>query len=229
MFTLDESVANAYPGMKMGLLVMRGVAPAASNEQGLQEADGAIAGLQQKFGGMDRRELKAVHPIHIYVAYCKKFGYTYPVLSQLESVLGGKRALPSKSGLLQAMFLAELSSMLLTAGHDLAQLRLPLCLKVATGAEKYVSISGKEVTAVRDDVVLCDRDGPISSILRGPDEKSRITPAATDALFSVYAPPGIDTEYIQAHLGQLERWIAQLAPSASTELLTVFSKEDYSG
>lgn len=42
-----------------------------------------------------------------------------------------------------------------------------------------------------------------------------------DVLFSVYAPPGIDTEYIQTDLRQLERWIVELSPSAHTELIQV--------
>ena len=225
MFTFDESVGNVCPGMKMGFLVMRGVAPDSANVQGPREEAEIIAALQQKFGGMDKQALKAAYPMHIYAAYCKKFGYTYPVLSQLESVLGGKRTLQARFGLLRAMFLSELNSMLLTAGHDLAQLQLPLCLKVATGVEGYQSISGKEVTAVRGDVMLCDGKGVLSSILRGPDYQSRITSATTDVLFSVYAPPGIDAEYVREDLRQLERWIVELSPSSSTEMIGVFAQD----
>ena len=221
MFTFDEGVRSAYPGMQMGFLVMHGVGPAAVEAESLRAEAEIIAGLQQKFGGMGKQERKAAYPMHVYVAYCKKFGYTYPVLAQLESVLSGKRTLQARSGLLRAMFLSELDSMLLTAGHDLAHLQLPLRLAVATGAENYQSISGREVTTVRGDVMLCDCHGVLSSSLRGPDYQSRITPATEEVLFSIYAPPGIATQSIQKDLQQLEQWIVELAPSAHTKLMQV--------
>ena len=109
--------------------------------------------------------------------------------------------------------------MLLTAGHDLSALKMPLCLKVADGTETYESISGKEATAVSGDMMLCDEDGPISTILRGPDKRTRITSSTKDLLFSIYAPPVVDKAYIENNLQKLERNIRTIAPNATTEML----------
>ena len=70
--------------------------------------------------------------------------------------------------------------------------------------------------------MLFDSTGPLSSILRGPDLKSRITSSATAVFFSVYAPPGIDEGYIEDNLHKLENRIRALSPLSRTELLQVF-------
>jgi hypothetical protein len=215
MLQIDKNANNA--AVKMGLLMMKDVS---GNET--WDANKIVSGLRNKYSDVDRKALKMRDPIQHYVSYYKRFGYTYPVLNQLESILQGKRSVPEASGLLQAMFLSELDGMLLTAGHDSSRLRPPFCLKVADGQEHYQSISGKETTTVQGDVMLCDADHVRSSILRGPDYDSRITPSTKDVLFTVYAPAGIDTGYIQSNLRQLEKWIREFSPKASTGLLSVF-------
>ncbi|QHQ63473.1 hypothetical protein Ana3638_24080 [Anaerocolumna sedimenticola] len=220
MFQFDKNIENSNSGVKMGFLIMSRVSSA--NPYKEEETAEFISVLRNKFGRLDRKELKKLNPIGTYAAYYKKFGYSYPVLAQLESVVQGKKSLDAESALLQVMFISELDSMLLTAGHDLAELQLPLLLKSATGAESYQSISGKEVKTVNGDLMLCDSIGTISSILRGPDYRSRITASTSDVLFSTYAPPGIDESYIKAHLEKLESRIKALSPSATTKLLQVF-------
>lgn len=225
MFSLHESVLDNYPGLKMGFLMMHGVSPSYAYENYQAAEADVIAGIKQRYGQLDRKELKSLYPIHVYVSYYKKFGYNYPVLAQLESILQGKKSLHTESHLLRTMFLSELNSVLLTAGHDLKQIQLPLELKAAIGTETYLSISGKEVAAIRGDVLLCDGNGTISSILRGPDYKSRITESTTDVLFSIYAPAGIDADSINIQLNQLEELIKAYSPTSKVEMKRVFSAE----
>jgi DNA/RNA-binding domain of Phe-tRNA-synthetase-like protein len=221
MFTIDENIVTAFPGTKMGLLLINGVSCSHSYEESETAAD--LSQLHQKYAHLSRKELKAFYPIQNYVSYYKSFGYSYPVLAQLESVLKGKKTLYTESALLQAMFLSELDGMLLTGGHDLAKLQLPLHLKAATGTEVYQSISGKEVTTINGDMMLCDSSGILSSILRGPDYKSRITASTTEVLFSIYAPPTIDSNDLEINLQKLEKRIKTFSPSSKTVLLQVFS------
>lgn len=223
MFTIDNGIGDALTGTKMGILIMKNIFVPCSLDE--SEMSHSFDEMHRKYGHLDRKELKALYPIQAYTAYYKKLGHSYPVLAQLESVLKGKKALHTESGLLQAMFLSELESMLLTAGHDLSKLQLPLQLKVASGDETYQSISGKEVTAVESDLMVCDGIGVISSIMRGPDFKSRITASTTDALFTIYAPPGIEANYIEADLRKLEGKIKSFSPFSKTEILHIFSKE----
>ncbi len=223
MFTLQSNVSDTYAGTQIGILRMKNVAP----NRTLSEAviDDGLQAIQSRYGRMDRKALKETHPIQAYVAYYKKFGYSYPVLAQLESFLKGQKVLHGESGLLQAMFLTELESMLLIAGHDAVQLTLPLQMQIATGNEAYQSISGRDVTAVPNDLLVRDGKGIISSILRGPNYPSRITDATADVLFTIYAPPGIETAYIETHLRKLEGRIKTFSPSSGTDVLQVFTQE----
>lgn len=221
LFTIDKNVPETYPNAKMGILIMRDVIVEEKDDERLRAE--TLAAIKEKYDGLSRNEIKALEPIQAYVAYYKKFGKSYHLLGQLESVLKGKKELPQGAGLLHTMFLWEISSMLLTAGHDLSRLKMPLCLKVADGNETYESISGKEATAVSGDMALCDEDGPISTILRGPDKKTKITSSTKDFLFSIYAPPTVDETYIENNLKKLESMIKTIAPNATTELLNVFA------
>ena len=222
MLKFDDKVALSLPGSKIGILIMRHISPEFSIGNATEAEE--ISRLKEKYGHLSRKELKKIEPIQSYSTYYKQFSHSYPVLAQLESMLQDKKSLHGKSSLLQTMFLWELDSMLLTAGHDITQLHLPLRLTIASGTESYQSISEKGVTAVNGDMIICDQqNNVISSILRGPDRNSRIKETTTDVLFCVYAPPGIDEDYIKTNLEKLEKRILENSPSATMEMLQVFS------
>lgn len=155
MLKFDDKVALSLPGCKIGILIMRHIAPEFSIRNAAEAEE--INQLKEKYDHLSRKELKKLEPIQSYSAYYKKFSQSYPVLAQLESILQNKKSLHSKSGLLQTMFLWELASMLLTAGHDLTQLYLPLKLTIASGTESYRSISEKDITAIKGDMIICDQ------------------------------------------------------------------------
>ena len=60
-----------------------------------------------------------------YINYYKRFKKTYHVLLQLESINKNK-SIPRVDAPVQAMFMAELNSFLLTAGHDLNRIQSPI-------------------------------------------------------------------------------------------------------
>lgn len=219
MFIMENIVQAAYPGAKMGFLQVTGIR--AQGTGGETEATGALEALHRRHAGLNRAQFKALHPTDAYIAYFRRFGQGYPVLSQLESVLAGKKELPAVQPIRAAMFLTEVESMLLMAGHDAARIRFPLRLTLAGGAEGYRSIAGKETVAMVNDMLLCDAEGPISSILRGPDERTRLTDTTTEALFTIYAPPGVTAEEIERALTALEGRVRRFSPEAETVLLMV--------
>ena len=66
------------------------------------------------------------HPVlQAYDAYYRQFKKTYHVQLQLESILFKGKSIPSVAALVEAMFMAEMNDLLLTAGHDLDALHLP--------------------------------------------------------------------------------------------------------
>jgi DNA/RNA-binding domain of Phe-tRNA-synthetase-like protein len=159
--------------------------------------------LQEKFGQAAREELKVLVPMNAYVAYYKKYGYTYHVLSQLESVARGK-SIPEALPPVTSMFMAELKNGILTAGHDLDKVRFPLGCLMATGGEAYTVLNGKTATCVAGDWMIADQEGVLSSILRGPDLRTAITRQTKRVLYTAYTPVGVSEPMLRRHLSDIE-------------------------
>lgn len=203
-------------GCSIGILAMRNVHGAVDAEAPDHVIKDMESTIRNTYGGMTRKELAGIHPMDVYTSYYKKFGYTYHVLGQLESIIHGK-SIPSGIPLVGAMFTAEMKNMLLTAGHDLDQLALPLGLGTTTGRESYVSLSGKSVATVPGDFMLFDGEGTLSSILRGPAKRACITEQTRNVLLTVYAPHGVEEELIYRHLDNLEYNIREFYKDCVTE------------
>ena len=159
--------------------------------------------LRVKYAEMPREAMKALVPIDAYIAYYKRFGYTYHVLAQMESITKGRR-IPDALPPVAAMFMAELENGILTAGHDLDKVRLPLRTLIATGEESYVTLSGKTVPCVAGDWLIADEEGVLSSILRGPDLRTAITGETRRLLYTAYAPEGVPGPVLERHLSGIE-------------------------
>ena len=113
--------------------------------------------------------------------------------------------------------------MLLTAGHDLDALELPVTLDVAKGDERYVLINGQEQTSKSSDMMMTDGRGVISSVIYGPDQRTRIMPSTERVLFMVYVPLGIEEQIVYDHLRDIQANVMTVTPGAQTELLQVYS------
>jgi DNA/RNA-binding domain of Phe-tRNA-synthetase-like protein len=126
------------------------------------------------------------------------------------------------AALVESMFMAEMQDLLLTAGHDLDVLRLPLTLDVAKGTEQYTLLRGEDQILKTDDMMISDREGVISSIIYGPDQRTQITLDTQNVVFTVYAPPGIDEQTVVNHLEHIRDNVLIFAPQAQVELLKVY-------
>lgn len=116
------------------------------------------------------------------------------------------------------MFMAELKNGLLTAGHDYHTLQFPLKLNVVNDAEQYILMNGKTQTAKSGDMRISDEAGIISSIIHGPDSRTRITSETNKVMFVVYAPSGIPHDFVLHHLSDIYSYIKLFAPNSEVEL-----------
>ena len=221
MIIFEENVGKNYPGTHLGVLIVKGITQKAECKK--EDEVAFLYALRKKYEGVTRKELKTQSPVDAYAAYYKRFGQSYHLLAQLDSMLKGEKTCVYKSPLLQSMFFNELESMLLTAGHDLNKLELPLHLNLAAGTECYQSISGRELTAAAGDMIMSDSTRVFSSILKGPDYDTRLTPDTRDVLFTIYAPPGIEAFKVKTALIRLEERIRAFAPGSITEILKVLT------
>ena len=222
VFEPTDRWRSLYPEAYCGVVALRSVQNPAEHA-GLEERKGELLReLNLRYSGSSRDELKSIEEIHAYVDYYRKFKKTYHVLLQLETVVLKGRDLPPASALVKTMFMAELKNLLLTAAHDLGTLSPPLEIDVAEGGESYVLMNGAEQAVKSGDMMIADDEGIISSIIYGPDSRSRITPETRSALYTVYAPPGITEEQVLKHMRDIEGYVRLYSPDAETKLFEIF-------
>ena len=226
MFQLSDRWKKLYPTAHAGVLVMREVINPPHHAE-LEKRKAALEDeLRERFAGQDRATILS-HPIlKAYDDYYRQFKKTYHVQLQLESIIFKGKSIPSVAALVEAMFMAEMNDLLLTAGHDLDELHLPLTLDAAQGNETYTLLRGELQTPKAGDMMIRDGEGIISSIIYGPDQRTQITAQTRNAVFTAYAPAGVSEEATMNHLKEIRRNIELIAPNAKVELLKVFSADE---
>jgi DNA/RNA-binding domain of Phe-tRNA-synthetase-like protein len=225
MFQLSDAWKNAHPNAHAGVLIMRGASNPAHHAMLEQRKTVLEEQLRQRYAGQDRAALLR-HPIlQAYDTYYKGFKKTYHVQLQLESILFKGKSIPSVAALVEAMFMAEMDGLLLTAGHDLDTVGLPLTLDVAAGAESYTLLRGEPQVTKAGDMLIRDGEGIISSIIYGPDQRTQINPGTRNAVFTIYAPAGITTMAVLRQLEEIRNNILMIAPGANVALLEVYGEE----
>jgi DNA/RNA-binding domain of Phe-tRNA-synthetase-like protein len=225
MFIVSETWKTKYPGAFVGILAMRDVANPERHAVLDKRKEELEDQLRSRFSDFDRAALKALPTFQAYNAYYKRFKKTYHVQLQLESVVFKGKSIPRVAALVEAMFMAELKSMFLTAGHDLEALQMPVTIDVATGSERYVRLNGQEQTLKAGDMFIADAQGIMSSVIYGPDRRTQITSETRQVFFTVYAPPGIEEQAMYEHLEDIQANVLLFAPEAEVELLKVYGTE----
>jgi DNA/RNA-binding domain of Phe-tRNA-synthetase-like protein len=211
---VDPIWREAHPGATVGLIAMRGVTNPASNDRLNHLAADLESDVRSRLRSADRETIRATPPLPAYAAYYKRWGQRYHVAMQLESVAQKRKALPRVAALVEAMFIAELKNLLLTAGHDLDALELPGRLAVGTG-ERFIAANGQESSVKSGDMFIADaRERVLSAIITGPSEIARIEPETTAALFCAYAPPGVEPTLVDAHLHEIKRNVRLISPES---------------
>ena len=224
--TISKKIKTIYPEALLGVLAMKNVSNPQQHE-GLDQCKLKIeSSLREKFAGLVRADLKKMEPINAYRNYYKKFKKSYHVLFQLESIVLKNKSIPKVASLVEAMFMAELKNHLLTAGHDLDALHLPIQIDVADGTEKYIMLNRQEKELLHDDMFISDSRGIMSSIIYGPDLRTRINPNTKNVLFTVYAPPGVEKSEVFQHLQDIRDYVHIITPDSKVELIKVYGCKD---
>ena len=222
MLIISNEIKEIYPEALLGILAIKNVCNPTKHEKLDRYKFELENNLREKYAALDRADLKNMEPIKTYNDYFKRFKKTYHVLLQLESVVFKNKSIPKIASLVEAMFMAELKNLLLTAGHDLDAIDLPIKLDVSSGGEKYTQINGQEKELIPNDMMVSDLQGITSSIIYGPDKRTQIKPDTRNVLFVVYAPPGIEKSKVFQHLQDIQKYVHIIAPGSEVELLKVY-------
>ena len=74
-------------------------------------------------------------------------------------------------------------------------------------------------------VMIADAQGVISSVIYGPDQRTRITSDTRQVLFTVYAPVGIGEQTVRQHLQDIQANVMLVAPEAEVVSLEVYGTD----
>jgi len=226
LLIISDEIKKVYPKALLGILLMKNVCNPNQHEELNQCKFELENSLRKKFANLNKTDLKGMEPIKTYHDYYKRFRKTYHILLQLESIVFKNKSIPKVASLVEAMFMAELKNFLLTAGHNLDVVGIPIKLDVASGGEKYTLLNGQEKELLSGDMMISDSQGIISSIIYGPDKRTQITPDIQNVLFTVYAPPGIEKSKVFLHLQDIQNYVHIIAPESEVELLKVYEDKD---
>jgi DNA/RNA-binding domain of Phe-tRNA-synthetase-like protein len=219
VYDVDVQIADgwrrAYPEASIGILAMIGVQNPAEHVALTERVRQVEDELRGRWAGATRADLNRLPEFESYRGYYRRFDKTYHVQLQFESVALKGKSLRGNGSLVLAMFAAELRNRLLTAGHDLAAIAGGVSIDVAQGGEGYVGLGGRELALQPGDMYIRDEAGIISSVLYGPDDRTRITPDTRRATFCVYAPAGIPPTAVESHLAEIAGNVRLIAPQAS--------------
>jgi len=141
-----------------------------------------------------------------YAGYFDKWGKTYPIEFQINSIKKG-RTFPQVSIHVDCMFMAELENRILTSGHDRDTIQGRPVYDLADEGEEYVKLNGKKQVLLKSDVILKDDEGVLASVLFGPAARTSINMETVNPLYFAWCPVGIDHEMVDEHLSTITKFL----------------------
>jgi len=223
MLTVTNDWKKAFPGALAGVLSMSGVINP-EHHPALEDAKRKLEKeLRTKFN--NPAQIKELQQIKAYTAYYKRFQKTYHVQHQIDSIAFKGKSIPKVAALVEAMFIAELKNMLLTAGHDRDSIKGRITLDVSKGTETYIRMNGEKQRLKAGDMMIADEQSVISNVIYGPDRRTMITPKTRSALFTVYGAPGIGDPEMRKHLEEIAACVRLVSPDARVEAFEIHAAD----
>lgn len=217
---ISNDLSKYFPNLKVATMELRNLENKKLDES-LEKEKRAIES-EIRDNAKDYLESETIKK---YNQFFKKFEKKYPIEYQIKSIASGK-SFPSQYTVVEAMFMAELKNMYLTAGHDLDLIKGGLNTKITNGSEEYVNISGKEMKLKLEDITTEDEFGIISSVLFGPDKRTMITEKTKNYLFFAYYPYGEDNTKIRNHFEDIVAYIKIFDNGFEKSNIGIYSLKD---
>jgi DNA/RNA-binding domain of Phe-tRNA-synthetase-like protein len=207
----------AHPGATLGFLELSGVdntrpSPALDERKRQVEVH-----LREVYQGFTRQAFLSLPIMSEYERYYKRFDKTYHVLLQLESLVLKGKNLPNVSPLVDANFMAEVETLVLTAGHDVARLHQPVLMDVSRAGDQITQMDGTSRIIRAGDMIMRDAQGISCSILYGQDNRSPISALTSSVLYVAYAPPGVPLASVETQLNTITANIHLFSPACVVE------------
>lgn len=201
----------------IGLLELSGIENIKASSSLDKRKRSTEASLREKYQNFTGQEFLALPVMSAYETYYKHFDKTYHVLLQVESIVLKGRSLPNVIPLVDANFIAEVETLVLTAGHDVAKLHEPITIDVSREDDQMTQMNGTSKVIRAGDMIMRDTDGISCSIIYGQDNRSLITAETSHVLYVAYAPAGVPAEIVDSQLQKIEKNIRLFSPSIIVE------------
>jgi DNA/RNA-binding domain of Phe-tRNA-synthetase-like protein len=212
-----EEWRTAHPGATIGLLELSGVENTCSSSR-VNECKREIeASLRERYKGFTRKDFLALPVMAEYDRYYTRFNKTYHVQLQLESIVLKGKHLPDVSPAVDANFMAEVETLILTAGHDSQKLRGPIVIDVSRESEQMTQMNGAPKAIRSGDMIMRDADGICCSIIYGQDARSPISRDTSRVLYVAYAPAGVAADTIESQLRGIEENLRLFSADVAVE------------
>ena len=215
--TATDQWRIAHPQAIIGLLELSGLDNTHSPAELTERKRAAEARLRERYRDFSRQQFLALPVMSAYERYYKRFNKTYHVQLQIESIVLKGKGLPNVSPLVDANFVAEVETFILTAGHDVARLQGAVEIDVSRDGDAITQMNGKTAAIRAGDMIMRDAHGVSCSILYGQDNRSPINAATSHVLYVSYAPPGVGADTVEAQLGRIEELVMLTSPGAVVE------------
>ena len=215
--TATDDWRAAHQGAAIGLLEISDVANMSASPALDQQKREIEARLRERYVGFTRTDFLALPVMAAYDRYYHRFDKTYHVLLQLESIALKGKNLPNVTPLVDANFMSEVDSLVLTASHDADRLQDEIWMDVARPGDQMVQMNGALKAALVGDMLMRDAHGVCCSIIYGQDNLSPLKQESTHALYVAYVPAGVPTGQVEEHLQQIWKNILLFSPDAVLE------------
>jgi DNA/RNA-binding domain of Phe-tRNA-synthetase-like protein len=208
---------KSHPGATLGLLELSGLENTGSSPRLNERKRQVEAQLRERYSGYTRPDFLSLPVMSAYDRYYRRFNKTYHIQLQIESIVLKGKDLPNVSPAVDANFMAEVETLVLTAGHDGAKLRGSISMDVSRDGDHMTQMNGVSRAIRAGDMIMRDADGIGCSIIYGQDDRSPISPETSRVLYVAYAPAGIPAELVNVQLLRIEENIRLFSPDAVVE------------
>ena len=217
LISATDEWRTTHPGAVIGLLELSGVENTHTSLLLDNRKRETEARLRERYKGFTRQDFLSLPVMSAYEQYYKRFNKTYHVQLQVESIVLKGKGLPNVSPLVDSNFVAEMETLVLTAGHDVAKLHGSISIDVSREEDQIAQMNGDTKSIRAGDMIMRDANGVCCSIIYGQDNRSPISSETSRVLYVAYAPVGVPAEIVNAQLRKIEENIRLFSLTAIVE------------
>jgi DNA/RNA-binding domain of Phe-tRNA-synthetase-like protein len=217
LISATDEWQTAHPEAVIGLLELSGVENNLTSLRLDERKRETELRLRERYKGFTRQDFLSLPVVSAYDQYYKRFNKTYHVQLQVESIVLKGKSLPNVSPLVDSNFTAEVETLVLTAGHDVAKLHGSISMDVSCEGDQMALMNGETKAIRAGDMIMRDSNGVCCSIIYGQDNRSLISSTTSHVLYVAYAPVGVPAKTVDMQLQIIEENIRLFSPTAHVE------------